>query len=288
VFYETLAAQSPKPGTPEERIARAAREGGFEVPDADLGAHVRRVLADLDRHGVERSVAFASVPEEADAVAEAARIAGGRLVPVAVVNPRAPGAEGRVRALLSAKGFRGILLFPALHHYRLSGPELAALLPAVADARAVVYAQCGALRVPARDLFGLPSAIDPSFANPLDLVPVAGDFPSVPFVVPHFGAGMLRETLLAGAQRENVLVDTSSSNAWIAHDPAGTSLDDVFRRATAVLGPERVLFGTDSGGFPRGFRRDLLDAQRAAAAEAGLSAEAADLVFGGNAARLFA
>jgi predicted TIM-barrel fold metal-dependent hydrolase len=286
-FFEALAAQSPLPGTPAERLARAATRAKAEVPPADLAAHVVRWVDELDRHGVARAVAFASVPEEADAVAEAARLAKGRLVPVAVVNPKAPGAPERVRGLLATKGYRGILLFPALHHYRFSGPELAAVLPVVAEHGAVVYAQCGMLKVPLRDVFGLPRAYDVTWANPLDLVPAANAHPRVRFVVPHFGAGLFRETLIAGSQCDNVVVDTSSSNAWTAVEPAGTTLEAVFRRALGVFGPERVLFGTDSGTFPRGWRRDVLTAQREALDAAGVRGTDVARIVAGNAARLF-
>ena len=39
-------------------------------------------------------------------------------------------------------------------------------------------------------------------------------------------------------------------------------LDEVFRRALAVLGPDRVLFGTDSSYFPRGWHKAIYDEQR--------------------------
>src|SRR5262245_36612759 len=234
-FFETLAKQSPLPGTPEERLEQASRKAKIELPPKDLAAHVARWTRELDHHGVARAVAFSSVPEESEAVAEAARIARGRLVPVAVVNPKAPGAPERVDDLFRAHGFRGVLLFPAMHHYRFSGPELAAVLDVVGKHHGVVYAQCGMLQVPARDLLGLPRVVDVSFANPLDLVPAANAHPAVPFVVPHFGAGLFRETLIAGTLCPNVHVDTSSSNSWTAVEPAGTTLEGVFRRALAVF-----------------------------------------------------
>lgn len=287
-YFEALSKQSPLPGTPDERLERVARAAKIEVPPKDLAAHVRRWLAELDRHGVAKAVAFASSPEEWSDVAEAARIAAGRLVPVALLNPKAAGAPERARDLLGKQGYRGILLFPALHHYRLSGPELAAVLAVVAEVGGVVYAQCGMLKVPLRDHLGLPKTVDLSYANPLDLVPAANAFPKVPFVVPHFGAGFFRETLMAGSQCENVFVDTSSSNSWTAVEPSAPSLADVFRLAAGVFGTERILFGTDSATFPRGWRHDLLLAQREAMEAAGLSSADIDRVLGGNAARMFA
>src|SRR5206468_11927679 len=106
---------------------------------------------------------------------------------------------------------RGGLFFPALHHYSIQGPEAAALFEVLDAHGAPAVVHCGLLRVPLRDRFGLPRQIDLARANPLDLIGPAERFGHVAFVIPHFGAGFLRETLLAGAQCANVYVDTSSS-----------------------------------------------------------------------------
>ena len=52
----------------------------------------------------------------------------------------------------------------------------------------------------------------------------------------------------------------------------GLTLDGVFRQALAVAGPDRLLFGTDSSFFPRGWQRPVYDAQRAALDAIGVSA----------------
>ena len=46
----------------------------------------------------------------------------------------------------------------------------------------------------------------------------------------------------------NVYLDTSSTNSWMRYE--ALDLKTVFRRALAVAGPERLLFGTDSSFFP--------------------------------------
>jgi predicted TIM-barrel fold metal-dependent hydrolase len=83
----------------------------------------------------------------------------------------------------------------------------------------------------------------------------------------------------------NVLLDTSSSNSWIKY--VGLSLPAVFRQALAVVGPERLLFGSDSSFFPRGWVRDVYDQQSAALDEIGATADMRDKIFGGNFGRLF-
>lgn len=285
-YFEALAAQSPLPGTVAEKLEAAAAKAKLELPSPDLAAHVARWTSELDRHGVDHACAFASLPEEIPALAEAAVLARGRLTPFALVNPKAPGVPERVRELLQKRGFRGVLLFPALHHYELSSPECRPLLEVLHEHRAIVYVHCGLLVVKLRDLLGLPRPMDMRFASPLHVIPAANAFPEIRFVIPHFGAGFFRETLLAGAQAPNIHVDTSSTNSWIATQPAKLSLRDVFERALGVFGPERILFGTDSNTFPAGWRAERYEEQRAIV-EA-LAPKAASAIFGDNARRLLA
>lgn len=287
-FFETLAAASPLPGTPEDRLARVLEKTGLELPDTDTRAHVDRWLGEMDTHGVGHMVSFASVPEEIGVLADAVGMADGRLTPFAIVDPTKDGAGLRVRTLLEDGPFRGVLLFPAVHHYRMSDPAVRPVLAALHEARACAVVHCGLLVVKLKDLLGLPRGQDLAYANPLDVIPAANAFPEARFVVPHFGAGFLRETLMAGAMCSNVYVDTSSSNSWTATQPVQLTLADVLGRALGVFGPERVLFGTDSCTFPRGWRGHLLEAQREAMGHVGLSPADTALVLGANARRLLA
>ncbi len=285
-FFETLAAQSPQPGTTEEKLARVVEKTGLEVPGSDTAEHVARWHAEMDANGVEHMVSFASVPQEIPVLAEAAQVSGGRITPFALVNPVAPGAGERVRALLEDGPFRGILLFPAVHHYRMGDAAVRPVLEALADSHATAVVHCGVLVVKLKDLLGLPRPQDLAYANPLDIIPAANAHPAAHFVIPHFGAGFFRETLMAGSMCENVYTDSSSSNSWIATQPADITLDDVFRTALGVFGRRRILFGTDSCTFPRGWRADLLTVQREAMQNCGLSDDDAALILGGNARRL--
>jgi len=282
-FFETLAAQSPLPGTVESRLQAVADRTGIEIPPPGVRAHVDRWIAELDAAGVDHMVTFASVPEEAPAVAEAIRLASGRLSGCALLNPQADGALETLRGHFEERGFKGVLLFPAMHHFLLHDGGFGALLELLDENEAIVYVHCGVLVVKLRDLIGLPRPYDLFFANPLHVVPAANRAPRAKFVIPHFGAGFFRETLMAGAQCENIHVDTSSSNSWIRTQSHGMNLREVFARALEVFGEERVLFGTDSGTFPAGWRRDRLEEQRGIVEDLGAGT---DLVFGGNARRL--
>jgi predicted TIM-barrel fold metal-dependent hydrolase len=84
----------------------------------------------------------------------------------------------------------------------------------------------------------------------------------------------------------NIVFDTSSSNSWIKFLP-GVTLADVFRRALAVAGPDRILFGTDSSFFPRGWRQVIYGTQRAILDDLGVEPEVARRLFAGNFDRIF-
>ncbi len=285
-FFDALAGLSPLPGDPATRLSALADRTGLDIPDDDTAAHRDRWLAQMDAAGVERMVTFASHPAEAEAVAEAAAASGGRLLPYTLVDPTQPAAPGFVERAFSTLGFRGLLTFPAMHHFMPDDERCHPLYEQAQAAGAPVIVHCGLLVVKLRDLLGLPRPYDLAFAHPLALVPAANRFPQVKFVLPHFGGGFLQEALMAGAQCENILVDTSSSNAWMATQAAPTDLTTVFARVLDVFGAERILFGTDSSTFPRGYRTDIRDGQLAALKAAGADDAQVGQIMGGNLARL--
>lgn len=287
-FFEALGEESPLPGDVPAKLARLAAETGVELPDPDPVRHWERWRSQLDARGVARIVFFASHPREIGALEAAHAASGGRIAAVAIADPRAPGAADRVRSLLSGAGFRGVLLFPAMHRFHVGGPETEELLAAVDERAGLVYVHCGILVVPLRDRLGLPRRRDLAFANPLGVVPAADRFPRARFVIPHFGAGFFRETLMAGAQCGNIYVDTSSSNAWRAVLPEFLTLAHVFERALGVFGHERILFGTDSGTFPAGWRGDRLDEQVKALRRVSVPTLHVEAILGGNTERLLA
>jgi hypothetical protein len=240
----------------------------------------------MDAHEVERMVCFASLPPEAPAVAAAARRSAGRLLPYTLVNPTVDAAPGFTTKAFEELGFRGLLTFPAMHHFLADDACCHPIYELARAHDAPIIVHCGILSVKLRDLLGLPRPYDMAFANPLSLVPAANRFPDVRFVVPHFGGGFLRETLMLGAQCENVFVDTSSSNTWRATQPGGLELATVFRSTLDVFGTQRVLFGSDSSTFPRGYRHDVRDEQLAALAAAGVGETDVEAIMGGNLAAL--
>src|SRR5205085_4379572 len=181
---------------------------------------------------------------------------------------------------------RGVAcLFPAMHRYSLHDPAVIQLLDSVAASpNPVVFVHCGQLSVGVRDKLGLASPLDLRFSNPADVHGLAKRYSSVRFILPHFGAGYLREALMVCDLCPNVYLDTSSSNKWMRLE--GLTLESVFRRALDVAGPKRLLFGTDSSYFPRGWHRAVFDAQVEALHKIGISQPDAQAIFGENLVRL--
>ena len=283
-FFSLLAAQIG----PNETAASVCNRLAWQPPPAAPEELAALWTAELDRHGVSRAVLIASLPGDEDSVAAALSAHPHRFFGYFMLNPLAPGAADRARVAL-AKGLRGIALFPAMHGFSVNAPELTPIFEAsAATPNCLIFVHCGVLTVGVRKRLGLPSPFDMRFSNPIDLHPVALRFPRLPFVVPHFGAGYFREALMLADLCPNVYLDTSSSNSWTRYQPAPFPQAEVFRRTLAVVGPDRLLFGTDSSFFPRGWHREIFDQQLTAMTEAGISAATAAQILSFNLHRLLA
>jgi predicted TIM-barrel fold metal-dependent hydrolase len=154
--------------------------------------------------------------------------------------------------------------------------------------RRAVFVHCGALSVGVRQKLGLPSPFDLRFSNPIDLHAVAARHPKVPFIIPHFGAGYFREALMLADLCPNVYLDTSSSNRWMRYQAPHLDLRAVFRQALEVAGPKRLLFGSDSSFFPRGWHHQIFEEQATALYELGVTVGDARSIFGENLLRILA
>jgi predicted TIM-barrel fold metal-dependent hydrolase len=283
-FYEALGREKhgPDGGTAADAVAR---ELGWD-PAGPADALAARWITELDRHHVSRAALIASVPGDEAAVAAAIARHPTRFVGCFSLNAAAPDALARARRAFGELGLRCVCLFPAMHRYRLDDEAVAALFDVASAHGAVVFAHCGYLSIEARTRLGLRTAFDTRFGDPLALAVTAARFPGVPVIVPHFGGGFFREALMAAESCGNIHFDTSSSNGWIKFVP-GLTLTDVFRRALAIAGPDRLIFGTDSSFFPRGWRRVIYGAQRTILDELGVEASTVEKIFSGNFERLY-
>lgn len=121
--------------------------------------------------------------------------------------------------------------------------------------------------------------------SPLSIYNVAHSFPEIPIIVPHFGCGYFKELLHLCWSCPNVYIDTSGSNQWMKWMPYELTLEGLFRKSYETVGPDRIIFGTDSSWFPRGFSIRYLQDQYRACSWIGLKKDEMQKIFGGNAAK---
>lgn len=245
-----------------------------------------RWRAELDRQKVARVALMASIPGDAASVADAVARHPDRFVGMFMHNPAGADADAVLEWALADGRMRGVCLFPAMHGYRLDSDRVEHVFRAAAPHHAAVFIHCGVLTVGVRRKLGLPSRFDLRLGDPLAAARVAMDFPQVPVIIPHFGAGFFREALMAAEQCSTIHLDTSSSNGWIKYHP-GLTLDTVFRTAIGVLGAGRVVFGTDSSFFPRGWQRPIYEEQTRILTAIGASDADRDAILAGNFDRIF-
>lgn len=283
LFEAVLRQPAPGPESPRERVRALA----IELP-SDSPALADRWMAELDANGVSRAVLIASTTGDEQSVADAVARHPDRFVGFFMFDPTKNDAAQQLSAAIQpARRLQGVCLFPAMHRYPLYDDRVATVFEtAAAHPGTVVFVHCGALSVGIRRKLGLVSHFDVRFGNPLDLHHLATRFANVPIVIPHLGAGLFRETLMLADLCPNVYLDTSSSNGWIKYCP-GLTLRAAFEQALALLGARRLLFGTDSSFFPRGWQRDIYETQRRIWEELGVSDAERALIMGGNFDRLF-
>lgn len=283
-FFDVLGRQKGLPGdAPGLEVTRLV---GWDHPGTSE-ALADRWAGALSDAGVSRAVLIGSVPGEEDQIARAVARHPDRFVGAFMLDPTQEGALTRVAWALAQPGMRVVCLFPAMHGYSPSDPRVLGLAAQVAGSSgAALFVHCGVLSVGIRKKLGLPSTFEARYGNPLELQGLALRHPTLPIIVPHFGAGFFRELLMVADTCPNVLVDTSSSNAWMKYNP-GLTLRHVFSQVLAVLGAERLLFGTDSSFFPRGWHGAIRDTQLAVLEEIGVSHVDQQAICAGNFDRLF-
>jgi predicted TIM-barrel fold metal-dependent hydrolase len=192
------------------------------------------------------------------------------------VDPRDPGAPTLLEKEMAA-GFKGVKLLPVNRAYLLSDPACRPFFEKANELKASICIHYGVTVDPTGDL---------RCADPIDLSPVSRDFPDIPFVIAHFGAGWLDSVLRLAYQCKNVCVDTSGTNNWMDYHVPKMTLAEVFERALMAVGPERILFGTDSG-TTAAYRTWIKFQQMRTIEEMGLSDRDRDLILRGNAVRIY-
>ncbi len=228
------------------------------------GQSAEELLARLDAADVERAVICPVKPRAYhlaaanDAVAEAAAQQA-RLIPLARVDPNLE--EDALRELdraVGTLGARGLFLHPWEETFRVNDPRLDPLL-----------AHCAELQLPVVIATGYPWLSEAAQVGDL-----ARRFPSVAMVMTHGGqiniSGLGQADAFAVLQKHpNVSIDTS-----------GVYRQDFLEDVAAELGPERLLFGSNSP------RMDVrLEVQRVRWLTVDEASSA--LILAGNARRVF-
>ena len=188
-----------------------------------------------------------------------------------MVDPSAEQAVERVTHAVTTLGAASRVPVPRHAPRAAHRPRIERIVEAVAaQPGTAVFVHCGVLSVGVRKKLGLPSRFDLRLGDPLSIARLALAYPRLPFIVPHFGAGMLRETMMAADACPNIHVDTSSSNNWIRYAP-GWTLPGVFKTRCPcwdrrACSSERTRRSSRAAGSAA-----IYESQKAAATEAGIS-----------------
>lgn len=264
-------------------LAEIADQLQIDIPSEDPSVLAKRWLGVMDDHGIGKAVLHAQHISEAEAVEAMIAVAPDRFAGLCQVNPLMPSAHDDVPCLVEQRGFRAIGLQPTTHHYQVA--DMPWLLDYLQSHDIALHVNCGLLKLPLFEAFRLPPISDIRYGNPLDLIRVAKAFPDLRIIVPHFGAGFLRECLMLGRSCPNVFIGTSSANSWLITN--GITLEDALFRAVNAVGHHRLLFGSDSGYFPQGWRKGIHDIQQRTAQKLELPLHVIDAILGGNAESVF-
>lgn len=201
----------------------------------------------------------------------------GKLFSYLGVDPRREGALDFFKKGIQDWGMIGLKLHPTAGFY----PSDPVCYP--------FYQAAGEMGVPVLIHSGTePGPLKPMFSQPKYIDAAAGDFPDVKFIIAHCGHGWWMEALDMGLSKPNLYVDFSGWQAQYSGDPDYFYF--VLRAAINLLGPWRVLFGTD--GSMTNFMvwpNDWMSAWLEPKSPSGISftQEEIDIVTGQAAARLY-
>jgi predicted TIM-barrel fold metal-dependent hydrolase len=263
-------AQSWKRTEKEEEIIQKRRKK-FNLPHYDIYSLEKTEelwIREFDTYGIQKGVFLSYGPGNPDLISLIKR--NERFIGFTSTDIEREDAPALFEEDIQA-GLKGLKLYPVNRSYSVSDERLYPL-----------YEIAQSHQVPVLIHFGVSIGYfsDLRFGNPLDLHPVARDFPDIPFILAHFGCGFFRETLFLGYQCQNIYVDTSSSNRWMEYLPYEIDLKHVFKKSLQVFGVDRLIYGTDSNFFPRGYRINILEEQLKALDSLGTNEADQEKIFG--------
>ncbi|PTA45612.1 2-amino-3-carboxymuconate-6-semialdehyde decarboxylase [Micromonospora sp. RP3T] len=278
------------PGGPHEREVRAAGSAPYarqwrrawSFPDPEPPAE--RWQDEADRWAEElravrvRRAVFVTGGGN-DALADVIDRHPDLLLGLAHHDPYGADAAAELERAVTERGLRGLKLFAPLLRGPLDHADLDPLWVTAQRLGVPVLIHIGHYG----SAGGLPVG---RYGGPDELVRMARRFPELNVVVPHFGVQHVQELFFAAWGCPNISIDTSGSNQWVRWMPYRLTLEDLFRRAYETIGPQRIVYGSDSSWFPRGYVTRYLDDQLRVCHELGLSEDHLRAIFAGNAERL--
>ena len=201
-----------------------------DIREGHTSQTAEQLIADLDRDGFDQAVIFPEpydwvYPALHDEVAAAVKRYPNQLVPLALVNPRSgqPGLD-EVERCVREHGARAVKFRPDSQS-----------CPANCDAVRQVVELAARL--------GIPVFIHSGFsinAHPLTIGDIVRDYPEVRFVMQHMFDLTGKHSVKVAKRNPNVSLETS-----------GCYSPYLIREAIETLGPDRVLFGSDTPYLPR-------------------------------------
>ncbi len=283
------AYRRPEYGEAKEQIHRRWSEDydrpwrrAFNFPDPEtdippLDEAIRRWQAEAARYNIAKLVFVTGGGN--DRLSQVVQQDPATFAGFAHHYPGDPKAAADLERAVRQQGLKGLKIFAPLLDEPLASPLFRPLWEKAEELQIPVLVHFGILGGGG----GIASGTN---ISPLSIEPVAKAYPGIPFVVPHFGCGYVRELLQLCWSSANVHVDTSGNNEWLRWYPESLTVEDLFRKFYETVGPGRIIFGSDSSYFPRGFAlRYLLDQLRDCYHLA-MKDEDLALIFGGNALRL--
>ena len=260
-FFKFLVKQKPNRADINTELRNLAAKGHIEIPGEDPTQLAKRWIDIIDKWKLERLMLFGSMPGDEDSVVKAVQVFPTRFTGMFAVDPNSSVLMENANKRFKEDKLKGVLLYPSLYQIGVNDEWLYPLYNLVQESKGLMFVHFGKLIMRPRDYAGIPTVTNDTFSNPKDLIPVAKKFSGIRFIIPNFGAGKFEETLEVGKECPNVYVDTAGSNSWINDHSTKPDMRRVFQRFLEVFTSSRILFGSDSGMLPRGYRYDIVDNQ---------------------------
>jgi predicted TIM-barrel fold metal-dependent hydrolase len=262
----------------QQRVAHNTDMGHLTIPDESWDAG-QMWKDELDKYGIS-AIGMMISPEVWDDFNHARRRFPGRFMGYANIDPASDDAVELVKKAGKDR-FQGIKLYPSSGSFNVYEEKMYPIYEEALKQNLLVILHFG---------ITIGATANLRYGNPLDIQKPAQDFPDLNFMIAHFGAGFFREALMLMYQTHNVVMDTSGSNSWMIYQPYDLTITKIFEKALKAGSACRVVFGTDSSFFPRGFRFNILEEQynavRSICPQLCYSESDIDLIFRGNILRL--